>query len=224
MGKKKVISLIFIDISDSLVTISGPASWAVAKSENFWWATGQSNLVYKSLDAKKVYKVWFSYSHNCTLVSGTGFHSVCQVWLSSGPSGFLSFSCESSGCETSLWSVNNSDGNIFQGKSATFISIVLNLGKMETAVIVWKSELDWSIVQRSGEVYIGFCFHHFVHKLQFWKSKTVSMLATFSQSVHGFISQPSLIDFVVVVSCIIKDKLVCLPLHFGRIHLTCMLY
>ena len=78
--------------------------WAVTKSENFWWATGQSNLVYKSQDAKKASKV-VSYSHNCTVVSGTVFHSVCQVWLCSG---------KSSGCETSLWSVNNSDGNIFE--------------------------------------------------------------------------------------------------------------
>ena len=33
---------------------------------------------------QNVSKVWFSCSHNCTLASGAFFHSVCQVWLSSG--------------------------------------------------------------------------------------------------------------------------------------------
>ena len=43
--------------------------------------SGQSNLAYKRLTATKV---WFSYSHNCALSSGAVFHSLCQVWLSSG--------------------------------------------------------------------------------------------------------------------------------------------
>ena len=55
---------------------------AVAKIYNFWWATGQSNLVYKRLATTKASKVWFSYSHNCTLTNGAVFHAVCQVWLS----------------------------------------------------------------------------------------------------------------------------------------------
>ena len=33
----------------------------------------------------KASKVWFLYSHNCTLANGAVFHSLCQVWLSSGP-------------------------------------------------------------------------------------------------------------------------------------------
>ena len=50
-------------------------------------AHGQwSNLAYKQLAATKASKVWFSYSHNCTLADGAVFHSVCQVRLSSGPS------------------------------------------------------------------------------------------------------------------------------------------
>ena len=64
-------------------------SCAVAKSEKFWWATGQSNLVHKRLPATNVSKVWFSYSHNCTLANGTVFTS---VWFSSGPPECFSFS------------------------------------------------------------------------------------------------------------------------------------
>ena len=67
-------------------------SCAVAKSGNFWRATGQSNLVYKRLAATKASKVWFSYSQNCTLANGAVFHSVCQVWSSSGPPEFFTFS------------------------------------------------------------------------------------------------------------------------------------
>ena len=52
-------------------------SCAVAKSEKFWWTTLQSNL---QTPQQKLPN-----SHNCTLVSGAVFHSVCQVWLSSGP-------------------------------------------------------------------------------------------------------------------------------------------
>ena len=36
--------------------------------------------------------VLFWYSHNCTLVSGTVFHSLCQVWLSSIPPEIFTFS------------------------------------------------------------------------------------------------------------------------------------
>ena len=61
-------------------------SCTVAKTEKYFWlATGQWNLSDKRLAATKASKVWFSYSHNCTLSSGAIFHSVCQVWLSSGP-------------------------------------------------------------------------------------------------------------------------------------------
>ena len=42
--------------------------------------------------ATKASKVWFSYSGNCTLADGAVFHSVCQVWLSSAPPGFVTFS------------------------------------------------------------------------------------------------------------------------------------
>ena len=52
-------------------------SCAVAKSGQFWRATGQSNLAYKRLAATKASKVWFSHSHNCTLANGAVFHSVC---------------------------------------------------------------------------------------------------------------------------------------------------
>ena len=47
---------------------------------------------YKQLTATKASKVWCSYSHNCTLASRAVFHSVCQVWLSSGPLEFVTFS------------------------------------------------------------------------------------------------------------------------------------
>ena len=73
-------------------------SCTVAKSENFWWATGQSNLAYNWLVATS--KIWFLYSHNYTLANGAVFHSVCQVWLSSGPPEFLT----SSYC-ASLWNL-----------------------------------------------------------------------------------------------------------------------
>ena len=66
-------------------------SFTVAKSETFWRATGQSNLVYKQVAATKASKVWFSYSHNCTLASGAVFHYVCQVSLSSGQWNSLPF-------------------------------------------------------------------------------------------------------------------------------------
>ena len=46
----------------------------------------------KRLAATKASEVWFSYSDNCTLANGTVFHSVCQVWLSSGPPEFVTFS------------------------------------------------------------------------------------------------------------------------------------
>ena len=65
---------------------------AVATSEKFWRATGQSNLADKWLAATKASKVWFSYSHNCTLANGAVFHSVCQVWLSSDPPECFTFS------------------------------------------------------------------------------------------------------------------------------------
>ena len=61
---------------------------AGAKSEKFWWATGQSNLAYKRLTATKTL---VSYSHNFTLASGAVFNYVCQVWLSSGRR--LAFTC-----------------------------------------------------------------------------------------------------------------------------------
>ena len=40
---------------------------------------------------QKLLKFLF-YSHNCTLACGAVFHSVCQVWLSSGPPEFFSLS------------------------------------------------------------------------------------------------------------------------------------
>ena len=39
----------------------------------------------------KASKVWFSYSHNCTLDNGAVFCSVCPVRLSSGPPEFFTF-------------------------------------------------------------------------------------------------------------------------------------
>ena len=57
---------------------------------------GNWNLAYKWLATTKAFKVWFkvwfSYSHNCTLASGAVCHSVCQVWLSSGPPGMFTLS------------------------------------------------------------------------------------------------------------------------------------
>ena len=76
------------DCKPSIVGVS----CAVAKSEIFWRANGQSNLADKRLAATKASKVWFSYSHNCTLASGAVFHSVCQVWLSRGPPEYFTFS------------------------------------------------------------------------------------------------------------------------------------
>ena len=67
----------------SFTTVS--QSCAVTKSEKFWRATEQSNLSYKRLAATKASKVWFSYTYNCSLANWAVFHSVCQVWLSSGP-------------------------------------------------------------------------------------------------------------------------------------------
>ena len=66
-------------------------SCAVAKSGKLWRTTGQSSLAYKRLAATKASKVWFSYSHNCTLSNRAIFHSVCQVCLSSGPPEYSTF-------------------------------------------------------------------------------------------------------------------------------------
>ena len=76
----------------SSVNKQASQSCAVAKSENFWRGTGQSNLVYKPLAATKDSKVWFSYSRDWTFAIGAVFHSVCQVWLSSDPSEVFNFS------------------------------------------------------------------------------------------------------------------------------------
>ena len=71
-------------------------SCAVAKSEKFWRATGQSNLEYKRLATTKASKFWFSCSHNCQWsslpFSLSPLHSVCQVWLSSGFPELFTFS------------------------------------------------------------------------------------------------------------------------------------
>ena len=42
----------------------------------------QLDVLYERLAATKASKVWFLYSHNCTLSNGAVFHVVCQVWLS----------------------------------------------------------------------------------------------------------------------------------------------
>ena len=67
-------------------------SCAVPKSEHFWRATGQSNLAYKRLAATKASKVWFSYSHNCTLSNGAVFNSLCYICLSSNQPEIVIFS------------------------------------------------------------------------------------------------------------------------------------
>ena len=69
-------------------------SCAVAKSEKFWWASGQSNLAYKLLAAARASKVWFLCSHNYLLASGTVFHSHQN----------FSFLATAHDCETGLWS------------------------------------------------------------------------------------------------------------------------
>ena len=56
-------------------------SCAVAKREKFWQATAQSNSTYKRLATTKAYKVWFSYSHSCSLANGAVFPSIWQVCL-----------------------------------------------------------------------------------------------------------------------------------------------
>ena len=40
--------------------------------------------MYKQLAAAKASKIWFSYSHNCTLANEAISYSVCQIWLCSG--------------------------------------------------------------------------------------------------------------------------------------------
>ena len=73
--------------------VSQSSAAATVTGENFWQATGQSNLAYKQLAATKASKVCLLlYSHNCTLANGAVFHSVCQVWLSSGPPEIVTFS------------------------------------------------------------------------------------------------------------------------------------
>ena len=68
----------------------------VAKSEKFWRATRQSNLTHERLSAVKASKVWFcSHVRSCFLAYGAVFHSVCQVWLSSGPPEFSHYIFES---------------------------------------------------------------------------------------------------------------------------------
>ena len=54
-----------------------PVSQSCPVCGNFWWATGQSNLADKRLPSTKVSKVWFSYSHNCTMSNGTVQFSFC---------------------------------------------------------------------------------------------------------------------------------------------------
>ena len=67
--------LLCIDIVDFPPWISAATdkpdlqSCAVAETEQFWWATGQSNLAYEWLAAGKVSNVWFSYSDNCSLAN-----------------------------------------------------------------------------------------------------------------------------------------------------------
>ena len=68
--------LLCIDIVDLPPWISAATdktdlqSCTVAKTEQFWRATGQSNLAYEWLAAGKVSNVWFSYSDNCSLANG----------------------------------------------------------------------------------------------------------------------------------------------------------
>ena len=54
-------------------------SCVVAKRTKFWRVTGQSNLAEKGLAATEASrKVWFSFSHNCTLDNGAVFYSARQ--------------------------------------------------------------------------------------------------------------------------------------------------
>ena len=101
-------------------------SCAVAKSETFWRATGQSNLADKRLAATKASKVWFSYSHNCTLASGAVFHSVCQVWLSSGLPEFFTFSY----CAWLLYRMTN--------RPACQMTFLATLTNSQKSIDTWK--------------------------------------------------------------------------------------
>ena len=53
-------------------------SCAIAKSENFWWATGQSNLAHKQLATTKASKVWVLYFGRWNSLPA------CEVWLAVG--------------------------------------------------------------------------------------------------------------------------------------------
>ena len=55
------------------------SQWTVSQScaVAFWRTTGQSNSAYKRMAATKASKVWFAYSHNCTLANGVVFSSFC---------------------------------------------------------------------------------------------------------------------------------------------------
>ena len=68
-------------------SISQPC--AVAKK--FWWATGQSNLAYKHSQPQQELLNFGFRTHTTALGPVKVFHSVCQVWLPSGPP--ESFTC-----------------------------------------------------------------------------------------------------------------------------------
>ena len=84
--KNKEIQLANKPVSKSCTVVKN------RKIKKLWRATGQSNSAHKRLTATRASKVGFLYSYNCTLVNGAVFHSVCQVWLSSGPPEFVTFS------------------------------------------------------------------------------------------------------------------------------------
>ena len=67
-------------------------SCAVAKSEQFWLATEQSNFAYRRLAASKVGPKFSFCTHVNALWPLDQFSILCQIWLSSGPPEFLTFS------------------------------------------------------------------------------------------------------------------------------------
>ena len=81
-----------------LCTSAADARMAIVRAKEGIWARipdhrlgiqTASRKHHERLAAIKTSKIWFPYSHNCTLSNGTVFHSVCQIWLSSGPPEFL---------------------------------------------------------------------------------------------------------------------------------------
>ena len=89
------------------------------------------------LTATKASKVWFSYSHNCTLANGIVFHSVCQVWLSSCPPEF-SLLATAPDCETGLHRACCNWGNVPRVLTSKNRRNIIKFA-LESYKILWKA-------------------------------------------------------------------------------------